>query len=332
MTGRALELDGCVELAVLERGSFVESRHVGVAAVVAPDGSPIRTLGDADAHVFGRSSLKLFQAVASLRSGADLRGAELVLASASHAGTARHVEVVRGILAAAGLDDGALQCPHAWPFDRHAMFDAHDSGLGGRRIAMNCSGKHAAFLAACVANGWDTAGYLEPSHPLQQSVIGVVQEFTGEVIGPVGVDGCGAPVVATTVTGLARGVGRVSGAARNGGDPAAGLLTAAILEHPWAIDGPGRANTVVIEKIGLVAKLGAEGVMVMGTLDGTAVALKVLDGSLRAATLVALELLAGVGAIERAAADAVIAETTESVTGGGRVVGALHASPLVRAT
>ena len=35
---------------------------------------------------------------------------------------------------------------------------------------MNCSGKHAAMLSACVAAGWPTAGYLERDHPLQQAI------------------------------------------------------------------------------------------------------------------------------------------------------------------
>lgn len=329
MTPRALEVDGCVQLAVLERGDLVESRHLGAAVVTAPDGAVIRSLGDDDALVFGRSSLKLFQALTVLRLGTPLDPVQRVLATASHAGTERHVTVVRGILDDAGLSEDDLLCPPAWPTDRHAMFDAHDAGHGERRITMNCSGKHAAFLAACVAQGWDTASYLDPLHPLQLAIVSTIEEFTGGPVGAVGVDGCGAPVFATTLTGLARGVGLVAGAARNAGDPSAAALTAAILEHPWAIDGTGRANTVVIERLGLVAKLGAEGVMVMGTLDGTAVALKMLDGSLRAATLVALELLASAGAIDRAAADAVIAETTETITGG--TVSVLRASDQVRA-
>ena len=40
---------------------------------------------------------------------------------------------------------------------------------GGRSsaITMNCSGKHAAFLLACVRNGWPIDSYLAARHPLQ---------------------------------------------------------------------------------------------------------------------------------------------------------------------
>ncbi|HAM26387.1 MAG TPA: asparaginase [Microbacteriaceae bacterium] len=320
-----------VELAILERSGFDESRHIGAAVVVAPNGSIRRELGDGSALIFGRSSLKLLQAIAVLRAGVALEGAELVIASASHGGTAEHVRLVERLLERAALGPDALRCPIDWPLDGGARRAAD----GPSRITMNCSGKHAAFLLACVTNGWPTETYLDPAHPLQALIRSTIEEFTGEAVAHVGVDGCGAPVFATTVRGLATAVGRVAsaslgdGAAPSRGDADAARLSAAIRANPWAIDGIGRANTVVIDELGIVAKGGAEGVMVMGLEDGTAVALKILDGSARAATLVALELLASVGAISRAHADRVIALTTDEVLGGGVPVGRLRASALV---
>ena len=312
---------GVVELAILSRSGLDESRHLGAAVVVSPDGTVARSLGDGDALVYGRSSLKFFQAIAVLRSGVSLAGAQLVLATASHSGTSAHVHIVRSLLTRAGLDEDALQCPLDWPLDSASRFAAS----APTRITMNCSGKHAAFLLACVENGWPSASYLDPEHPLQQLIRNTVEEFTGEPVGHVGVDGCGAPVFATTLRGLAIAVGRVS-AAR---DASAVLLAAAVLAEPWAIDGDGRANTVVIEELGLLAKGGAEGVIVMGAADGTAVALKMLDGSARATSLVALQLLASVGAISREDADRVGALTTEKVLGGGLPVGEIRVSELV---
>ncbi len=313
---------GVVELAILSRSGLDESRHLGAAVVVSPDGTIARSLGDADALVYGRSSLKFFQAIAVLRSGVSLAGAQLVLATASHSGTSAHVDVVRSLLARAGLGEDALQCPLDWPLDSASR----SAASAPARVTMNCSGKHAAFLLACVENGWPSASYLAPEHPLQQLIRDTVEEFTGEPIGQVGVDGCGAPVFATTLRGLAIAVGRVS-AARDG---SAALLAAAVLAEPWAIDGPGRANTVVIEQLGLLTKGGAEGVIVMGAADGTAVALKMLDGSARATSLVALQLLASVGAISVEDADRVGTLTTEKVLGGGLPVGVIRVSKLVR--
>ncbi|MET1043163.1 MAG: asparaginase [Microbacteriaceae bacterium] len=309
---------GAVELAVLERSGMIESRHLGVAMVVGPDAVALRELGDVDALIYPRSTLKPVQAITALRLGADLDGEELVLATASHAGTAEHVAVVRRILARAGLDESALQCPADWPSDR----TARTAATAPHPLSMNCSGKHAAFLLACVRNDWPTDSYLELEHPLQLRILATVQEFTGRPVEHSGVDGCGAPVHAVTVRGLATATSRVTGPTD---DPDAGRLAAAIREHPWAIDGPGRANTVTIEKLGLIAKLGAEGVMVMGAADGTAVALKTLDGSLRAATTVALQLLVEAGAVDADAAAEVIAETSERVLGGALPVGELRA-------
>lgn len=317
----SLSTDGVVELAILSRSGLDESRHLGAAVVVSPDGTVLRELGDGAALVYGRSSLKPFQAIAVLRSGVSLEGAQLVLASASHAGTPAHVAVVRSLLARAGLGEDALQCPADWPLDSSARRAAFEP----LRVTMNCSGKHAAFLLACVQNCWPTDSYLEQEHPLQQRIRDTVEEFTGEPIETVGVDGCGAPVFATTLRGLAIAVGRVSSRS----DSSSALLCEAILGDPWAIDGPGRANTVVIEQLGLVTKGGAEGVIVMGAPDGTAVAVKILDGSPRAATLVALALFASVGSISHDDAERVGSLTTEKVLGGGVPVGSIRVSDFV---
>lgn len=315
-----LEVSGSVELAVLERSGMAESRHIGAAAVVSSDGRLMRSVGDVSASVYPRSCLKPFQALAVLRSGVELHGVEAVLATASHAGTPEHQAVVNGMLARIGATEDDLLCPPDWPYDRETARTAP----ARRRIFMNCSGKHAAFLLACAENGWDPASYDDLGHPLQRAARETVAEYVGEDIDHAGVDGCGAPVFAATLTGLARGVARLAHSASTDADPNAGLLVRAVLAEPWALDGHGRANTVTIEELGLLAKLGAEGVMVMGTTEGVAVAVKVLDGNLRAGTLAALSLLVAEGVVEQEAADRVLDRTLERVTGGGELVGGIR--------
>jgi len=61
---------------------------------------------------------------------------------------------------------------------------------------MNCSGKHAGMLAACVTQGWDTSNYLDPEHPLQRLVAQTVSRLSDEEPSAVGIDGCGAPLFA----------------------------------------------------------------------------------------------------------------------------------------
>lgn len=314
--------DGWVEVAVLERSGLIESRHLGAAVVVNGVGQVLREVGDTTRLIYPRSTMKPLQAIAALRAGVNLTGERLALATASHSGSARHVAVVRDILAEADLTEDALGCPADWPSDGAARAAVVADGGVAAPVYMNCSGKHASFLLACTLNDWPIDGYLEPEHPLQRLISSTVEEFTGEAIQHSGVDGCGAPVHAMSLTGLARAIGRVA----RGDDEQSAALSAAILGNAWAVDGDGRANTVTINTLGIIAKLGAEGVMVMASGDGTAVAVKILDGSLRAATLVALELLIAVGTVTRDAADEVLAVTLERVLGGGAEVGAIRAT------
>jgi L-asparaginase II len=318
-----------VELAVVERSGVTESRHAGSAVVLSPEGEVLRTLGDVVTPIFPRSCLKPFQAVAVMTSGVTLRGEDAAIATASHSGTAAHVALVRRLLERESLPVSALGCPPAAPSDQAAREALIRSAGARERVYMNCSGKHAAMLLACVANEWPLEGYLDPEHPLQKRILDVLERFTGERPAATAVDGCGAPVHAISLMALARGIQKITTAAI--GSPfalyrEAAALTEAVREHPWAVGGPGQPDTVAIERLGVFAKVGAEGVMVMTAADGTTAAVKVLDGSSRASTIIALRLLAGTGAVEHDAIDAVQTELDLWVMGGDRRVGEVRAT------
>jgi L-asparaginase II len=316
-----------VELAVVERSGFVESRHSGSAIVLDPDGVPIVSLGDTAAPILPRSSLKPVQALACLTAGAPLEGERLALATASHSGTDRHVSVVRDILDAAALGEDALGCPPAWPGDQSTRDEVVRGGGSPARVRMNCSGKHAAMLLTCVVNGWSTTDYLNPAHPLQAHIREVAERLVGERSATTAIDGCGAPVYATSLAGLAKAIHRIGTSSERSPfalHRSAGALVRAVRENPWTIDGPGRPDTVVIERLGVFAKGGAEGVMVMVAPNGTTAALKMLDGSGRAATVVALRLLEREGALGAADVADAVTKLPLSVTGGGQVVGAIR--------
>jgi len=322
-------VDDSVELAVIERSGFVESRHAGSAIVLGTNGEVLRVLGNATSPVFPRSAMKPFQAVAVMASGVALRGAEAAIATASHSGTSGHVDLVRGLLARANVPESALGCPSAWPTDSASRDALVRLGVGTAPIYMECSGKHAAMLAACAHNGWELNGYLELAHPLQKHILDVLERFTGERPAATGVDGCGAPVHAISLTGLARGVARI--ATSKSSSPfaiyrEAGFLAEAVRSNGWVVAGPGRADSTVIDRLGLFIKGGAEGIMVASCDNGTTVAVKVLDGNLRAATAVALGLLADAGALDRADVAGVLPHLGLAVTGGGQPVGEIRAS------
>jgi L-asparaginase II len=267
--------------------------HHGSAVVLAPDGSSALSVGDTTSPIFPRSSNKPLQALAMLRCGLTLHDELLALACSSHSGEEFHRGGVLSILAGAGLDLGDLQNTPALPFDEVEKREWLAAGHGPESLVQNCSGKHAAMLATCVAAGWDTATYRDPAHPLQQAISATVQELSGEPIAAVGVDGCGAPVVAISLTGLARAFAALASAPA--GTPEH-RVAEAMRAYPEWVGGTRRSVTALMRGLpGLVAKDGAEAVYAAALADGTAVAVKVTDGNDRAAPVLLAQALREVG-------------------------------------
>lgn len=305
------------ELAVLTRAGVVESRHLGSAVLVSAEGEVVESIGAPEAVTFPRSSLKPLQALASLRAGALIGPEAVALACGSHTGARRHQDLAAETLSKEGLDASYLKCPKAWPSRPQDLRIHLEAGKPETALAFNCSGKHAAFLAAARTQGSRLATYTDPGHPLQQVVAEVYTEYTGEPPVLNGVDGCGAPAAAMPLTALARGIGRLaSSLRRRDAEVHAFTVAQAMLDYPWAIAGHREPDTMVIEQLGLLAKSGAEGVLVIAAPDGTAAAVKTLDGSGRINHLVALSLLAAHGAVDLDQLSAVLKQVVRPITGG----------------
>ncbi|MFI6447895.1 asparaginase [Kitasatospora sp. NPDC050543] len=267
-------------LAEVIRSGFTEGRHHGSLVLLAADGSVDFALGAPDAPVFPRSCAKPFQAVATLRAGLEIEGPMLALAASSHSAESFHREGVRAILASAGLTESALRTPADLPLDETEAEDLLRGGGGRAPIMMDCSGKHAGWLAACVANGWDTDAYLDPAHPIQLLAREALEEATGEQAAHAGVDGCGAPLLAVSLTGLARGYRSLLLA--EPGTPQRRVADA-MRAHPEYVAGTRRADTWLMRAVpGALSKMGAEAVQVVALADGRALAFKISDGAERA--------------------------------------------------
>ena len=318
-----------VELVHVLRSGFHECSHYGSMVVTGPDGGIVHSAGDPAAAVLPRSSNKPFQAVAMLQAGADLAGADLALASASHSGEPSHVERVLAMLDRAGLTEDHLQCPPALPMEESARRAALAAGGEMRRAFMNCSGKHAGMLLACVAQGWDVRTYLDPEHPLQQSVRAVVARLADEEPSAVCIDGCGAPLFAISLTALARAFGRVNAAPEGSVEQ---TVATAMRSHPEMVGGTGREDTRLMRDIpGLLVKGGAEGVHCAALPDGSTVAVKIADGGDRARMPVLVAGLRRLQVRAEGAGAALLDELgTGTVLGGGRPVGTVQAAPAVR--
>lgn len=274
------------------RNGTIESVHHGRVAVTAPDGRLARSLGAVFAPMYPRSASKPLQAVGMVRAGLDLPPDLLALVCASHSGEPFHLEGVRRILAGAGLSEADLQTPPDWPLDDEAADQLIRADGAKSAIAMNCSGKHAGMLAAAIANGWPTKTYRDPDHPVQLAIVATIDDLAGEPAGLLAMDGCGAPLYAVSLHGLARAFGRLAAAT----DGPEARVAAAIRTYPQNVSGSRRDELALHQSIpGLIGKAGAEAVYAVGLPDGTGVAIKISDGSPRARAVAMAGVLTRLG-------------------------------------
>ncbi|AIR96683.1 asparaginase [Streptomyces glaucescens] len=280
-------------VAHLVRGGIVEGTHYGSVVVLDVHGRVTFATGDVEAAFYPRSAIKPVQAVAMVRAGLPLDGELLSLAAASHSGEERHLAGTRRILELAGLTEDHLRNTPDLPFDPAVRDVWVRENRPPSRLAQNCSGKHAAMLYTCKLNDWPLDDYLDPAHPLQQAIAEIVEDLTGQRIAHVTVDGCGAPLFAVSLHGLARAAARITTAAP--GTPEARVADA-MREHAEMASGSARDVAALMRAVpGLLAKDGFEGVQVAALPDGRAIAVKIADGAGRARVPVAAAALARAG-------------------------------------
>lgn len=312
-------------LVEVERGGMVESRHRGHVVLVDESGEIVAALGDPDVVVYPRSAVKPLQAAAMLRAGLNIDGSALALAAASHSGEQFHIDGVLDLLDRAGLSQADLRCPPDRPYGERARDAFIAAGLAPSPVVMNCSGKHAAMLWACVLNDWPIGTYLDPAHPLQVHLRSEIHAMAASPAEPASVDGCGAPLWGLPLVGLARAFVALPTTVEGA------RVCDAMRDHPEYIGGTDRDVTALMRGVpGLLAKDGAESVQAMlmevsGRRFG--VALKIEDGAQRARPVVASAALAALGVD----APIVLEHQRWPVLGGGEPVGWTGPSPMLAA-
>lgn len=303
-------------LAELVRAGIIESVHNGHLVLINSDGTVRVALGDVDAPMYPRSSIKSFQASAMVRNGLKLTPRQLAIVCASHSGSTAHFEVVESILHGAGLTVAGLRNSADLPYGR-----AERLAWGANpptQLAQGCSGKHAGMLATCVVNGWDTESYLDPEHPLQIAIRQEIQSLIGELVISTTVDGCGAPLFAITTKNFAFGAHKL----RVSADPVHQEIVAACLANPDMVAGIGRLTTTLMIQIpGLFIKDGAEAVELLSLDDGRACVFKVSDGSERAFPAIVQAILR--------AWDIDVQVEPVLIKGGSKVTGEIRVSHLL---
>jgi L-asparaginase II len=309
-----------VPLVRVVRSGFEEAVHLGSVAVVDAGGRVLAAAGEPDGVTFARSAMKPLQAAVSLTlAGDDLDDEEVAVMCASHNGEPPHLERVRAILRRAGLGFESLRTPPSWPLDQ-----ASAAGVDGPRPEYhNCSGKHAGMLLASVRKGFDLETYRDPDHPLQTAVLDAVRAAADEPRA-IGVDGCGVPVHALPLSSMAALFARL---VTPGVVPGADRAVAAMRAAPYLVAGRDRLCTALMGAVpGVVTKVGAEGLVCAGVSGrGIGVAVKVQDGSARAAEPALVRALTLLGVVPDPEAPAVAPFARPPVLGGGRPVGELVA-------
>ncbi len=310
--------NSAVPLAAYSRNGHTEGVFYGHAVVLNPDGSVAHSWGSTTQEFFPRSSNKIGQASAMAEAGLNLPQHLQALTAASHSGEEFHIDAVREILASVNLPPSALQTPEDYPLDSVDRDACIARGEDRSPILMNCSGKHAGMLATCVTNGWDIETYLAPEHPLQVAIKAKLEDMSGEAIAFQGVDGCGAPVHALTLPGLAR-LSQTAVLATPGSPER--MVADAMRAHPQYVGGTRRDVTHFMQAVpGLLAKDGALGVYTASFDDGRALALKLESGAESGRNAVMAGLLMYLGVPE----SAVEKYSAQPVLGGGMLVGTIH--------
>lgn len=293
-------------LVEVTRGNDVECSHAGSVAVVDMQGTLLYQAGDPHFLSFTRSTIKPFQAAPFLRDGGPVRFGygqrEIALLCASHSGEPMHTDAVQGMLHKAGCDEHHLRCGCHIPM-RYGANDRVPDSAHFNQLHNNCSGKHAGFLASCVQHGYALDSYLDPAHPLQQTVRASVAHFAGMPAADLkmGIDGCSAPNYAMPLSRLALAYARLAqGAPDTEYGSALGDLYQAMTTYPELVSGTGRNDLAFMQTAAgdWVAKIGADGVQVIGVRSaGLGIAIKVADGNMRALYTAAVAVLQQLGLV-----------------------------------
>ena len=272
-------------LAKVTRGDLVESLHLGHLIVLNADGSTYLSKGSPELLIYPRSAIKSLQAAAMLKARLKVEENELAIICASHSGSQSHIDLVTGMLTSREITTSQLKNAVDKPLGDKEKITWGDKAAS--QLAQNCSGKHSGMLITCQQNGWDMNTYLNLDHPLQVAIKNEIEKISGEKVSATSVDGCGAPLFAISLIGLAKAI---SNLVKSKEDPYQQIVSAC-MKYPELVAGDGRLTTRMMKAVpGLFMKEGAEGVQVCALSDGRVIAIKIIDGSWRPVAPIIMEI------------------------------------------
>ena len=279
------------------RGDMTESIHVAFAVAVDQTGQPFFSSGDPHYLTCIRSSLKPFQAAASVKLGAvDEAGfneKELALMCASHKGEPMHVETAESMLSKLGLNKDYYECGSHYPSDKNTRHQMIARNEGPNPLHNNCSGKHAGMLALGRRIGVDIDGYVEQDHPVQKKIMEYVKDLIGLDDIPIQRDGCSAPTPFMSLQTIAIMYQKLAECKY---DELSRIFNA-MSSYPEMIGGSNHFDSLFIEALNgrAITKIGGEsirGFAIKSDRHGPiGIALKILDGNFRAMPVASMKML-----------------------------------------
>lgn len=279
------------------RGSLIENIHRGSLIILNSSGNSILSVGNPETRdFFARSALKPLQALTLLTSGAydayDLTLQHLALATSSHSGEDSHVELGQEWLSRLGLETSAFECGVHAPMDSKSNRKLIATNTPPSPLHNACSGKHLALLTTCLHLGYPLSGYTNPDHPLQKLITSELEALcqTSLQNTSTGIDGCSLPLWSMTLEAFARGMKTFL----NSKNPEAELVFQAMTKHPDLVGGDKQASTLLMEASpqDLLVKFAAGGgFTAISRSKGISIALKVDDGSVKAADIIISQIL-----------------------------------------
>jgi len=297
-----------VVLAEVTRGGVVESLHLGHLIILNSDGTTYLSKGSPELSFYPRSAVKSLQASAMLKAGLTVSDEELAIVCASHSGNQIHIDLVSKMLADRGIPLSAMQNASDKPLGEKEKINWGDKA--GTQLTQNCSGKHAGMLITCQQNGWDLGTYLEMGHPLQIAIKNEIELLAGEKVSASTFDGCGAPLFAISLTGLAKTFSTLV----KSNDLVYKQIVTACTKYPELVAGEGRLTTRMMRAVpGLFMKEGAEGIQVCALSDGRVIAIKIIDGSWRPVAPIIMEVFKRWGVL--------MPDESVKIYGGASVIG-----------
>jgi len=307
-TGRVINKFAGEVLAEVTRGGIVESLHLGHLIVLNSDGTTYLSKGSPEVAFYPRSAVKSLQASAMLKAGLTVSYEELAIICASHSGNQIHIDLITKMLEKRNIPFSALKNATDKPLGEKEKISWGDKP--GTQLSQNCSGKHAGMLITCLQNGWDLGTYLEMNHPLQIAIKNEIELLAGEKVSASTFDGCGAPLFAISLTGLAKSISTLV----KSNEAIYKQIVTACTKYPELVAGEGRLTTRMMRAVpGLFMKEGAEGIEVCALSDGRVIAIKIIDGSWRPVAPIIMEVFKRWGVL--------MPDESVKIYGGSSVIG-----------